>query len=91
MKKITNFLLSSILIATITVPASATEMIIPSMKNITIGNNFNLSNTGYGWIVQDNKWYYLDDDGSKHIGLLIDDGKYYYFDTNGDLIDNYFK
>ena len=73
---------------TVTIQASATEIVIPSMKNIIFDNNFNNNENTYGWILKENNWYYIDEDGSKHIGLLIYNGNYYYFDKDGNLIDN---
>ncbi|WP_252249108.1 hypothetical protein [Clostridium sp. VAP23] len=68
---------------------SATQIMLPSFRNVVAGADSNVTNNK-GWVQKINTngnivWSYYDDDGKKHIGWLNENEKYYYFDIDGNL------
>ena len=58
------------------------------------GNNKLEDNTTNkkGWILENGKWYYIQEDGTKKTGWLKDvDGKWYYLESNGEMKTGWLK
>lgn len=39
----------------------------------------------YGWVKKNGKWYYIDENGKKAVGLYEEGGKQYYFNEDGSM------
>lgn len=68
--------------------ASATEIMLPLLRNIVTGETAATVNKGWVQNITGDgtiNWVYFDEDGTKHIGWLNDNGKYYHFDLDGNL------
>lgn len=75
---------------------TGTDVIIKSTdqtdQQIASGYNINLITEKPGWKKENNKWYYIKQDGKyQKNGWLLIDSKYYYFDANGAMKTGWHK
>lgn len=61
-----------------------------SSEDNTANTETNINNTG--WILEDGKWYYVQEDGIKKTGWLKDtNGEWYYLDIKGEMKTGWIK